>query len=359
MLLNRKGLHAVGLIAAIGLSACSQDLSGPGAAAFDPDQTSANLAAVDSAYQQAVIQSLEAMGTFQLNGPALAVAAGDLITAGNPADPTSLTDRAAAASQRLQQVLASVQSSSAPLIPAQWLGKVLVWNGTEYVVDSTQTGPSNGIRFILYAFNPITEKPVEPLIEIGHADVLDVGGASSSAIRLVVVSGDVTFMDYTVEATGVFNAPTITINGFVIDDGVQIDFSLSHALQATVASAMVQIDYNIEASSLDFSVEVHVLLETAGDSSNSSISMTIMNGRDKVTVNGSLTNEQGTLEVAGNGEVFAVITMGPDGISAVGPDGEPLTEREVRALREIMGLVDQVFNLFDDLFNPVQWLFNV
>lgn len=343
---------------AFGLAACQSDLAGPGADAFDPEATSTDLAAVSATYETEAFQSLEVLGgSFTVPGAVLASEAASLIVSASPANTSGLNGRVLTVSADVQQALAQ---SMAPLIPSQWLGTTLTWNGEGYAPDEARTdGPANGIRFILYAIDPVTHKIAEPLTEIGYADILDVGGANSSAVQLVVVSGDVTYVDYTVTATGVFNAPVITVEGYLTDGTTRVDFLLSHAAQATIASQDVQIDYQIDIEDRDFSLTLHLDLSHAGETSTSALDVAISHGPNVVTVVGEVTNEIGSLEVSGNGEVFAIIHLTETGIEVVNPNGEPLTERQTRALREVWHTIEHVFDVFEDLFRPVAWLFNI
>lgn len=356
---HRRKIQQIAIASlAFGLAACQSDLAGPGADAFDPEATTTDLAAVSATYETEAFQSLEVLGgSFNVPGAVLASEAATLLVGANPATGRTLNGRALAVSAEVQQALAQ---SMAPLIPAQWLGTTLTWDGEKYAPDSTRTdGPTNGIRFILYAVNPVTHQIAEPLTEIGYADVLDVGGNNSSAVQLVVVSGDVTYVDYTVTASGVFNAPVITIEGYLTDESTRVDFSLSHAAQATIASQDIQIDYQIDIEDRDFSLTLSLDVSHAGETTTSTLDVAVSHGPNVVTVVGEVTNEIGSLVVSGNGEAFATIHLTETGIEVVNPNGEPLTEREAHALREIWNTIDDVFNVFEDLFRPVAWLFNI
>ena len=57
------------------------------------------------------------------------------------------------------------------------------------------------MRFILYAVDPVSYAPIEPLVETGHVDLIDLSGGTTQAARVLVVSGNTTYVDYTVTAT--------------------------------------------------------------------------------------------------------------------------------------------------------------
>jgi hypothetical protein len=355
---SRNLRHLAGaLILVAGLAGCEAGLAGPGEEAFDAEATTADLATVDGAYETEAYKALEALGEqFSVPGVGLASASAQLLRADRPESDGSLGDRAIEISR---EIALSLQSS-APLIPSQFLGITMVWNGEEYVVDAEATGaPSNGIRFILYAVNPITDRIAEELTPIGYADVLDVGGDNSAALRLVVVSGDVTYVDYTVSATGVFNAPSIVIEGYLSDGENRVDFRLSHTLAFTIASANITIDYEIEIADRDFSIAISVVVSEANEVNETSLDITVMHGRNSVTAIGMTENGVGSVEVSGNGEVFATINLNGDEVEVVSATGEPLTERQIHALRSLMEMLDKAFKAHENLFRPVSWLFEI
>jgi hypothetical protein len=100
-------------------------------------------------------------------------------------------------------------SLSTAAIPAEYLGVTFVYDvATDGYVASDLTGaPSGGVRFLLYAVNPVTGLPIEPLVEIGYADITASETASSSTVRIIVVSGGVTYLDYAVAASGGTSSP--------------------------------------------------------------------------------------------------------------------------------------------------------
>ena len=65
------------------------------------------------------------------------------------------------------------------------------------------------------------------------------------------------------------------------------------------------------------------------------------------------------LQVFGNEQLFATITFTESSLTVVNANGEPLSDREAQALREIMDFVDEMFDAWENLFRPVQFLFNV
>lgn len=362
MLQRLRNFSALALALTLGLTACGSDgPTGPGAEAFNAAETQADLAAVNATYNTPAFQALAALGNqFQSPTAQLASASARLLDESRAGGSALLTDRARAASQRMTAAVAAVSNSRAPIIPDSFRGRVYVYDAAanDYVYDAARTdAPTDGMRFVIYAVDPVTDRPVEPLQEIGSVDVTDVGTDNSSALRIVLVSQGVTYADYAITGTGVFNAPVFEIDGFISDGTTQVNFTLTHAALVNIGGGTINIDYLIDAPSLDFSVTLELDLVGSEGAGTADLLLQVQHGGDIVELRGMLTNDIGTLEVFGNGQRFAIITVTQDGITAVNDAGEPLTEEERRALEELFEFVDEVFTIFDNLFKPVEWLF--
>lgn len=354
MLLQFKRLPLVALTA-VALTGCGSG-TGPGAEAFDAEQTTANLATVEGVYETPQFQSLTVLGDhFGSAAAAAAVASAEYLAEGTTG--TGLSARAVSLGNRLADAFST--AAFAPLIPESWMGRVYVWDAEEnqYVLDAAQTGPENGVRFELYAVNPVTEQilPDEP---IGHVDVLDEGTNNSTRIRLIVQSEEVVYLNYAITATGVINAPVFEIDGFVTDGENRVDFELSHALAVTFAGSTVNIDYALSATPADFSVVLQLQVVTEDDVSTAEVLIVLSNGSDEIRLEGSVVDDEGSIDVSGNSVQFATINVSPGNIEVVNEEGGELSEEEIAALRQIWNVVEEVTDAFDRLFRPVRWLFD-
>jgi hypothetical protein len=65
------------------------------------------------------------------------------------------------------------------------------------------------------------------------------------------------------------------------------------------------------------------------------------------------------LEVFVNDQLFATIKGTSPDIQILGADGQPLSEEELHALRELFRLPARVFSFFQDLLHPVRRCFRV
>ena len=171
MLKTRKMLRAVLPLAIITLAAC-QETNGPGS--LDQLNTSAVLA--DYSAMDAVRQSTGWKG-FRMAAPQMAASAGI--------------------------VRGDVASNSIPLISDGNRGKTFVYDGArhQWVIDPARMGaPANGVRFITYAPKGAEPDATKP---IGHADLIDLGNTTAGiALRLVVVEGALTILDYATSLEG-------------------------------------------------------------------------------------------------------------------------------------------------------------
>ena len=362
--MNRfKRLSALGLTLVFGLAACD-DGTGPDAdAPFDPTSSAADLQVVESAFDTPVFESLGSMsGRFsQFNGaPALAStlldAGWDLATAAESWQLQEAGNRVAGALYN--------SSAAALLIPESFRGRTYVHDPVEgYYFDQERTGaPANGMRFILYEINPVTHEA--GTTEIGYVDVLDESTDVALVARLIVVSGQTEFMNYTVSASGLLGSITFAVNGFITDGTDQVDLDLTTAFSSTFATERVEITYAISVPTRDFSLTASLVLEFEGETGQGSMTIDVQfsEGSNSVQFEGSLSlvGEQGvgSLQVLVNGQLFATITIEGDGFAVVGPNGEALSAEHAQALQNMMRGVEVLFDdSFEDFVRPVSWLF--
>jgi hypothetical protein len=193
---------------------------------------------------------------------------------------------------------------------------------------------------------------------------MDEGTETSAVVRLVVVSGEVEYINYTVSATGLVGSLGIEIDGFVTDGTTQVDFTLNHTIDATFASARAEVDYVIEVVERDFRMTANMVIEFDAGTETGSLTIDALweQGTNSIAVQGSvdMTTDGGTLEVFVNGDLFATITMSGETITVVGADGEALSAAHAQALQNITdGLGDLFDDTFENFFDPVEWLFNI
>ena len=174
---SARRLGAAGMLAFA--AACSNDSIGP-AEITDPAATLADFQAIGNVFtaQQlegygAVSAYLAASGvaTSQLLGRVLRLTTPDLsLLRGR----TLENERRAAELRELVPSF-SVTGTQGPIIPDAVTGTTFEWNADSagYVATAREGAPANGIRFIVYAIDPLTGDPVLPLVETGYVDIMD------------------------------------------------------------------------------------------------------------------------------------------------------------------------------------------
>ncbi|UCD23513.1 MAG: hypothetical protein JSW51_10760 [Gemmatimonadota bacterium] len=353
MSLRFRHLQALAMASALALSACSD--TGPNFEGnFDAAATSASVQTIDAAYSTPAFQSFAALGGQFVVGGGVPAASARLIQAA--AQSVTMTDQAKIAADQIANAIAA---PAAILIPEEYRKQTYTYNGEAYVVnpDRADEAPDTGVRFILYAVNPVTGEITDGLEEIGYVDLIDLSNDTQASVQLVVASGGVTYLDYTVTATGVITAPTFTIDGYITDGDNQVDFTLVAGYVSTFASVTLTIDYDISVG--DFSVSADLELVTDGEEGASvTVDVTFTHLGHTVRVFGGVENDMGTLQVTANGQLFATITFTDTQITVVGADGEALDQDEINALRELTEMIEDVFDAFEHLFHPVEFLFS-
>src|SRR6185437_6383624 len=164
-----RRLVAAGAVA-LAVSACSGDSNAP--SEFNAQGTTADMSAAQSAFQGPQVSSYTVLSpsiSAVLNGSAVVKSSALAIRGTNAT--RAARDLAAIVPQH-GAVQAAVMA-----IPEQYLGTTFVWDaGTSgYVAFNLTSAPSDGVRFLLYAVDPVLLQPVEPLVETGYVDITDHG----------------------------------------------------------------------------------------------------------------------------------------------------------------------------------------
>ena len=121
----------------------------------------------------------------------------------------------------------SLSAARLPLISAENRGKTFVYDADNdrWVIDPALTdAPATGVRFIIYEPSGAEPDPTQP---IGHADLIDLGDDFDGiALRLLVVAGDLTVVDYETTLTGADGSGRITVDGFLQNTRDRLDFEI-------------------------------------------------------------------------------------------------------------------------------------
>ena len=350
---KRSVLTAVAVCVA--LTGCGD--SGPDVP-FNPSGTTADLEAVNSTFSSSTFASFS---TFSLMFDA-ALGGTPLISASAAAMDVRGKDNAGmrAAAVRTAKRLAAVlpraaqggASASIAAIPAGVAGKTFVYSAGSYVVSDRTGAPANGVRFILYAVDAVTLAPVEPLVETGYADLIDLSSGSTSAARVVVVSGETEYLNYTVAVSNTISGGRVSVLGMVTDGVHEANINL----RATVTfNAGLTLTYGVDVPTRDFSLDI-TLVSSGLDTETGTIEITLdvrgSNGWIRMT--GEFSGTGGTLNVSVSGRHFATITAVGGGDPVItGANGEFLSDQDLAALSAIFYMSEGAFASFDQMFIPV------
>jgi hypothetical protein len=252
--------------------------------------------------------------------------------------------------------VSDVKPASPALRPGS-LGTTYVYDPAlqRYVAAAGRTGaPPNGVRFILYAVNPITHEPIVSL-EVGHADLIDEGAARPTGLglRLIVVSEGTTYLDYRVAIDGSANAGTLAVSGFLTDGETRLDFEIGATGTVGPTGATMNVAFEFDVPARAFNVAGTVQGTNAPAGHLGRINLVVRSGLTKIDV--AITGDDHTVNatILVNNEIFATITGDHHNPMVRGAGGRELTADEIEALYGILRLVGGVFELFGNLLTPV------
>jgi hypothetical protein len=343
-------------------------------APFNPAGTSADLSAMNSTFSSPTFASFSTFSLLfdqALGGPPLiSTSAGalDIPTKGLRGGGTAAMRAAAVrTAQRIAAIMprpaaesktrAKEFSASAMALPAEVAGKTFVYDpGTAaYVASDLALLDANTVRFILYAVDPVTFAPIEPLVETGHVDLIDLSAGSTQAARVLVVSGSTTYVDYTVSASSTVSSARISVIGYVTDGTTQANINLRSTITFT---AGLTLTYSLDLPQRDVSIDLTVNVDDVSTPDGTMVMNLLMGGPNgTVAMTGTFTTTTGTIHVRINGHAFATITTDGTTTTITRNDGLPLADDELEALTTVFEMSGSAFIAFDQMFAPVGTLF--
>ncbi len=248
-------------------------------------------------------------------------------------------------------------SSSTPeRIPVGALGKTFRWNELAnppgYEIDPDGTGaPANGVRFILYAVDPILEQPISPLTEIGYLDIIDTSSFPIINISMtahVNEKGDLLEVD----VLGSFGQTsfTLTTDGFVSNGQQQLTFGID--VSGTAQSVNFSFDFSFATFSARLAFEGVIVNDELG---SGSMVVTLTDTSNRGTAVFTLNvDSQGVIGqnsgVTLNGGLVAIISGTIDNPLITNAQGNPLTSAELQALGELFEGIGDIFEMFMEIF---------
>ncbi|HET6836976.1 MAG TPA: hypothetical protein VFH24_02975 [Gemmatimonadales bacterium] len=341
-------------------------------APFNPTGTTADLQAMNSTFASPTFASFSTFSIMfdaALGGaPIISASTGALDIRGKT--PQGIRAAAVRTAQRLAATLRpttgagmSTSSSTHPgqalaAVPPEVAGKTFIYDPvTGSYAASTRTGaPSNGVRFILYAVDPVSYMPVEPLTETGHVDLTDLSAGSTQAARVVVVSGGTTYIDYTVSASSTATTGRVSVNGMVTDGAIQATVNL---LSTVTYTGGLTLTYALDVPQRDVSIDLTITASNISQPTGTIMINLLMRGPNgTVAMTGEFEETNGTIQVRINGSAFATITT--DGVTTTitRSDGTAPTDEEYVALQGVFEIQAGAFIAFDSMLAPVGAFFD-
>jgi hypothetical protein len=336
----------------LALAACGKD-NGP--STFDPQGTSSDMAAAQDAFGAQQTASFAAVGpdiSGVLNGSPV-VAASAALAIQSPSTASAIYARKLVSlvprgGRAVQAMVAGISSSIA--------GTTFVWDESThaYVASSLLGAPSNGVRFVLYAVDPVMLRPVEPVVEVGYADVIDQSTASTVDIRVKVVQANITYLDYDVTATATASGGLVKISGFVANGSSRADFNLKNTITDSAGGLVLSLDYDISVPSRGLTLNWTATVASLSDTDVAvTLDFSVAGPNGNVRLVGTYGATGGTFTVKVNGDSFATITGSGAGTVITGANGEPLTAEEEASLHTILDFYDASQVAFSELLAPV------
>ena len=339
----------------LGLAACGDDGPtgprtpfDPGAAAQAATEMESRLDTDGDVMQslRLVAPALEAEG-----GVAVQLLPGGLGTVPRPRDAESMVDP-------------SFSMMLEPVFPTEILGSTFEWDEAlgRYAISARAGAPGNGVRFILYAVDPFTGTPAIPLNEVGFLDLTDEGGASTTRLGVLAETGGVVRLDYAVTASyslsGSAIQATVTGAGFISDGARTLNFDLAQTVSYDTTAETMAVDLAYDLEMADEGVRVVVDADSEIDLASPEsivldLGMTIYDGGNVTVLTGAVdATDAIDGSITHNGETVALIGGSTSAPTFTDAGGEPLTAGEIAALQQVFGLVDDVFDFAETVFEP-------
>src|SRR3989475_4194991 len=363
-------------VAALVAAAC-KDTTSPRLS--DPAGLTNDVQTLGSVFTTALFQSYQAVSdSIGAMAPPLRFG-GELLQATSPTTPAevsrvySASPRRAQALKQLAIGLAGTGTSS--VIPDTLWNSIFAWdpNTHHYYRQSTTGGPDHGVRFLLYAIDPITHQIIEnPLTQIGFVDLIDVSSGSTTGLRVVLV--DIvpqtpdTLADYTITATqysaGSFSA---TAGGFVSDGTHTLSFNVSFSVtnaDTAYPDVSLNVHWTLNTPAVTVDLTESITMPDA-DHEMLSFNLSVTRGAETVAATGTITVTLSTqsvtvnITITVNGAVYARITGTDSGITIRHADGSQLSQEEFAALEQLFSLPDTALVVIQQLFHPAENLLGV
>lgn len=350
---RRVGAKLAVLSALLVVAACGKD--GPNYPdVFDPAAMQEQLNTANAAMASPATESFASIG--YLIEFALDDGSGEPLMLETPAQ--LLTEGPLGLRGSVARRLRSSGTSIANAIPAAALGKTFTYDPAldEYTASEETGAPANGVRFVLYAVDPIEGGIVEPLVEVGHVDLTRTATSSTASARVRVYAGTAnptTVLDYTARVGGSVASPRVEVEGFAENSEDRLEFSLATAF--SLADESININWVARVPTQGLVTRLNQRF--SGDVNPAfTIDAAVVSPSGRIDIDGTINEATGgTLGVKVNGETFATmaLTSGEGEPTLVNADGDPLTEDEQAVLLQVFQWFAGAIFVFAALLGPV------
>jgi len=344
--------------------ACGKDAPSP-VDFNDPAAVSANLTAVDSAFDSDVFRSFST-ASIMLNvatAPAFRPAATlietlrpKLVRTGARMFLPSLQQ-----AQKLQRIVPNLSVSAAQgrIIPDTMYGRVFEWDTAlnQYRYQGTTVANLTGVRFVLYATG-LDGQVVEPVSAIGTLDIIDESTPTKLQLQVLVKGGATTYVDYTASFTSGVPA-TATVSGTItngLSGGDNKTLSFDETLSVNAGGANVQATFALNNPAITLMLNESVAFEDPNIVINADFRL-IQNGATiravgHITLNTATNAVTVSVAVYVDGHPVASITGDPATSQWVDAGGQPLTAADLIALEKLFDAFENFGNTVSNLFAP-------
>lgn len=255
---------------------------------------------------------------------------------------------------RLGFVRSDIAVGMVPLISGGNRGKTYIYDGTsqQWVIDPERTdAPANGVRFITYEPQGAHPDPTKP---IGYADLVDLGDASTGiALQLIVVEGTRTIVDYTTTLEGDDDSGHITVDGYIQNARNKLDFDIDVNGQNSNGLERVDVDFEMGIAAREFRILGDVHGQKQNGAESGAVDLRVRHGNASFTVD--VSSQAGTLDgtIDLNNSPFALVSGPAQQPVFTRPNGKPIGGAEALVLWRIFDVSEDVFDLFEDLIDPI------
>lgn len=323
----------VGLTALmLAVTACDEDGATGPSGSVDPEASAASMDDV-----VASMEGNEAMQSFNASGPLFGAVFGGPTVSAAELDAAPLLSRGLKRATLHALAVTSVGPTAhlAGVIPPEIMGTTYEYDPEQekYVASDRPGAPENGVRFILYAINPVTKKPIVDT-EVGWVDFIDESDATANRLRTLVVSDEATHVDFVVSCGFVTGGIEVTGEGFITDGTTQVDLDLSLGFSQTDG---ISFDYQVDVPSKNLEVDLEMSgVAPEGDDDTFTAHYVFRRGSNEIDF--SLSAEDGALDgtVTFNGAVAAVISGTLEDPVVTDAEGNELGPEGRKALHDLL-----------------------